>query len=71
MEQQWQKADDLRQGRKANLKDLLRTPNNRMKTLIVCFSWLANSGVVSYVSRYSIVFNLGCIGSSMRQFMSD
>lgn len=27
--------------RKANIKDLIRTPNMRMKTIIICFSWYA------------------------------
>lgn len=39
MERQQQQANDFRQGRRPNLKDLFRSPNMRMKTLIISFSW--------------------------------
>lgn len=41
MEHKREQADCLRNGRRANLRDLLRTPNMRMKTLIISLSWLA------------------------------
>ncbi len=39
MENQKEQTQLSSHGHKANIKDLFRTPNLRMKTLIISFSW--------------------------------
>ncbi|XP_057364698.1 carcinine transporter-like [Daphnia carinata] len=52
MEHQREQADCLRNGRRANLRDLLQTPNMRMKTLIISLSWVVNETTYVGLSYY-------------------
>ncbi|XP_045029246.1 carcinine transporter isoform X3 [Daphnia magna] len=52
MEHQRDQADCLRNGKRANLRDLLQTPNMRMKTLIISLSWVVNETTYVGLSYY-------------------
>ncbi|EFX84970.1 hypothetical protein DAPPUDRAFT_99384 [Daphnia pulex] len=52
MEHQREQADCLRNGRRANWRDLFQTPNMRMKTLIISFSWVVNETTYVGLSYY-------------------
>lgn len=54
METQWDAAKVTKEekGRKPNIKDLFLTKNMRLKTLIICFSWVVNETVYVGLSYY-------------------
>nr|CAH0103622.1 unnamed protein product [Daphnia galeata] len=52
MEHQREQADCLHNGRRANWRDLFQTPNMRMKTLIISFSWVVNETTYVGLSYY-------------------
>lgn len=52
MEHQREQADCLRNGRRANWRDLFQTPNMRMKTLIISFSWYVAAAAAAIVNMH-------------------
>jgi len=51
-EQQHLQSIQVRTGKQGNIMDLLRTPNMRIKTLIISFSWVVNETVYVGLSYY-------------------
>jgi len=51
-EQQYHQSVQVRTGKQGTIMDLLRTPNMRVKTLIISFSWVVNETVYVGLSYY-------------------
>lgn len=62
----------MEEEKKANILDLLRTPNMRCKTLSMCFNWFACGlcfyGLTQYVSNFggNVFVNVAISGTRAR-----